>query len=210
MAISFFFSSSTFPISMRFSLIAAALLTAASVTVARAQEGKRPDFPKLDKSPLDATWLPRDSPFREKPTDPSPVARVLYSRPQKNGRKLFGPDTTYVVPFGKVWRTGANESVELKAFKPMTIGGKKLAAGSYAIYTIPGEKEWTVIISSDTDRWGAYAYDQKKDIVRIKAPVMTSPEAVEAFAIVFREDAAGKATMRLVWDTTEVDVPVTY
>ncbi len=195
---------------MRFSILAAAVLTAASLT-AHAQEGKRPEFPKLDKSPLDATWLPRDSPFREKPTDPTPVARVLYSRPQKNGRaKLFGPDTSYVVPFGQVWRTGANESVELRVYKPLTIGGKKLAVGSYALYTIPGEKEWTVIVSNDTDRWGAYAYDQKKDVVRIKAPVLKPAEAVEAFSIVFREEAAGKATMRIVWDTTEVDVPVTY
>jgi hypothetical protein len=190
----------------------AALLLAGATTAALAQEApKRPDFPKLDKSPLDAAWLPRDAVFREKPTDPTPVARLLYSRPQKNGRNnLFGPDTTFIVPYGKTWRTGANENCELRVYKPLTIGGKKLAAGTYALFTIPGEKTWTVIINSDTERWGDYAYDQKKDVVRVTVPAMVATQPQEALSVAFREDGAGKATMRLVWDTVEINVPITY
>lgn len=185
-------------------------LAGLTCTAALAQDSKRPDFPKLDKSPLDAAWLPAGSVFREKPTDPMPVARLLYSRPQKNNRKLFGPDTTFLVPYGQVWRTGANENCELRVYKPLTLGGKKLAPGTYSFFTIPGQKEWTVILNSDTERWGAYAYDMKKDVARIKVPAITAPSPQEALSAAFREDGPGKATLRLVWDTVEVDVPVTY
>ena len=187
-------------------LAAGALLS----TPAQAQM-KRPDLPALDKSPLDLAWLPRDAPFREKPTDPTPAARILYSRPQKKDRKIFGPDTTFIVPYGKTWRTGANEATELKVYKPLTLGGKKLAVGTYTLYTIPGEKEWTLIVSSDLDRWGDYAYNQKLDVARVKAPVTAAPAPTEAFTIAFKDGAKpGAATLRLVWDTVEVDVPVTY
>ncbi|MBC7449192.1 MAG: DUF2911 domain-containing protein [Hymenobacteraceae bacterium] len=178
---------------------------------AHAQEApKRPDFPKIDKSTLDAAWLPRDAVFREKPGDPTPAARILYSRPQKAGRRIFGTDTTFLVPYGKVWRTGANENTELRVYRPITLGGKKLTPGTYAIYTVPGEKEWTIIISSDTERWGAYAYSPKSDVARIPAVVKAATEPFEAFSIAFRDDAPGKATLRMVWDTVEVAVPVTY
>lgn len=183
----------------------------AALSLTASAQNKRPDFPKLDKSPLDAAWLPRDSPFREKPTDATPVARVLYSRPQKNGRNnLFGPDTSFIVPYGQVWRTGANENTELHVYKPITIGGKKLAVGTYSLFTIPGAKEWTVILNTDGERWGSYAYDQKKDVVRVKVTPITAPDPQEALSMAFREDGAGKATLRMVWDTVEIDVPVTY
>lgn len=189
----------------------AALLLAGAMPAAQAQTPpKRPDFPKIDKSPLDAAWLPRDAVFREKPGDPVPAARILYSRPMKNGRKIFGPDTTFLVPYGQVWRTGANEAVELRVYRAITLGGKALKPGTYALFTIPGEKEWTVIVSSDTERWGAYSYSPKQDVARIPAVVRPAAEPQEAFAIAFRDDAPGKATLRLTWDTVEATVPVTY
>ena len=189
----------------------ALLLFGAAAPVAQAQgTPKRPDFPKLDKSPLDAAWLPRDAVFREKPGDPTPAARILYSRPQKNNRKIFGPDTTFLVPSGQVWRTGANESAELRVYRAITLGGKKLAPGTYALFAVPGEKEWTIIVSSDTEHWGAYSYSTKSDVARIPALVKPAAEAQEAFSIAFRDDAPGKATLRMVWDTVEVAVPVTY
>ncbi len=188
----------------------AALVFGATLT-AQAQEGqKRPDFAKIDKSVLDAAWLPRDAVFREKPGDPTPAARVLYSRPLKAGRRIFGADTTFLVPYGKVWRMGANESVELRVYRPITLGGKKLAAGTYALYSVPGEKEWTIIVSSDTERWGAYAYSTKNDVARIPAAVKAATDPQEAFSMAFREDAPGKATLRMTWDNVEVAVPVTY
>lgn len=191
-------------------MLAAVLLGACAPAALAQSPPKRPDFPKLDKSPLDAAWLPRDAVFREKPGDPTPAARILYSRPQKNNRKLFGPDTSFVVPYGQVWRTGANEAVELRVYRAITLGGKKLAPGTYGLYTVPGEKEWTLIVSSDTERWGAYAYSPQKDVARIPAVVKTAAEPQEALSMAFRDDAAGKATLRIVWDTVEVAVPVTY
>lgn len=195
---------------MRHLLLAGAIaaLTALSAVPTFAQE-KRPELPPLDKSPLDLAWLPREAPGSDKAED-APVARVLYSRPQKNGRTLFAADDKAIVPLGKVWRTGANESTELRVYKSLSLGGKKLAPGFYSLFTIPGEKEWTIIVNSATDGWGAYAYDQKKDVARVTAPVTTAATPAEAFTIVFRQDGAGKATMRLVWDTTEVDVPMAY
>ena len=187
-----------------------AVLLGATGLSAQAQAPKRPDFPKLDKSPLDAAWLPRDAVFREKPGDPTPAARILYSRPQKNNRKLFGPDTTFLVPYGKVWRTGANENTELRVYRAITLGGKKLSPGTYAIFTVPGEKEWTLIVSSDTERWGEYSYQPKSDVARIAAVPRTATDPQEAFSIAFRDDAPGKATLRMVWDAVEVAVPVTY
>ncbi len=180
-------------------------------SAALAQEApKRPDFPKLDKSPLDAAWLPRDAVFREKPGDAVPAARILYSRPQRNGRRIFGADTTFLVPYGKVWRMGANESVELRVYRAITVGGKKLAPGTYALFAVPGEKEWTLIVSNDTERWGEYAYTPKSDVARIPVAVRAAAEPLEAFSIAFRDDAPGKATLRMVWDTVEAAVPVTY
>ena len=198
---------------MRQLLLAAGLVTllfGAGLTAQAQEAPKRPDFPKIDKSPLDAAWLPRDAVFREKPGDPTPAARILYSRPQKNGRKIFGPDTTFLVPYGQVWRTGANEAPELRVYRAITLGGKKLTPGTYALFTVPGLKEWTIIISSDTERWGAYSYSPKSDVARIPAVVKPAVEAQEAFSIAFRDDAPGKATLRMVWDAVEVAVPVTY
>ncbi|GAA4290328.1 DUF2911 domain-containing protein [Aestuariibaculum suncheonense] len=147
-------------------------------------------FAKLDKSPLDVAYYRTD---RNAP----PMAKVIYSRPQLNGRAL-----ATLAPNGKVWRTGANEASEIKFYKDSKFGGKDVKAGTYALYTIPGEKEWTVILSSDTDVWGAYNYNESKDVLRVTAPV-TQGEAVEAFSIAFDNDK-----MFLAWDTTRVAVPI--
>ncbi|MBD0832272.1 DUF2911 domain-containing protein [Aestuariibaculum sediminum] len=147
-------------------------------------------FAKLDKSPLDISY------YRTNRNVP-PMAKVIYSRPQLNGRAL-----STLAPNGKVWRTGANEASEIKFYKDLEFGGKTIKAGTYALYTIPGEKEWTIILSSDTDAWGAYNYNESKDVLRVKAPV-TKGEPVEAFSIAFDND-----TMYLAWDTTRVAVPV--
>lgn len=147
-------------------------------------------FAKLDKSPLDISYYRTD---RNAP----PMAKVIYSRPQLNGRAL-----ETLAPSGKVWRTGANEATEIIFYKDSKFGGKDVKAGTYALYTIPGDKEWTVILSSDTDVWGAYNYNESKDVLRVKAPV-TQGEAVEAFSIAFDNN-----NMYMAWDTTRVAVPV--
>ncbi|MCH4553718.1 MULTISPECIES: DUF2911 domain-containing protein [Aestuariibaculum] len=147
-------------------------------------------FAKLDKSPLDIAYYRTD---RNAP----PMAKVIYSRPQLNGRAL-----ATLAPNGKVWRTGANEAAEIKFYKDSKLGGKDVKAGTYSLYTIPGDSEWTIILSSDTDVWGAYNYKEANDVLRVKAPV-SKGESVEAFSIAFDND-----NMFLAWDTTRVAVPI--
>ena len=147
-------------------------------------------FSKLDKSPLDIVYYKTD---RNSP----PMVKVIYSRPQLKGRAL-----SKLAPNGKVWRTGANEASEIKFYQDTKFGGKSLEAGTYALFTIPGETEWTIILNKDLDTWGAYSYKESNDVIRIKAPV-SSGETVEAFSIAF-----GNGNMHLAWDTVRVSIPV--
>lgn len=163
-------------------MVVFALLTATNV---QAQK-----FAKLDKSPLDIAYykIDRNSP---------PMVKVIYSRPQLNGRSL-----SQLAPNDKVWRTGANEATEIKFYQDTNFGGKMVKAGTYSLYTIPGDKEWTIILSKDTDVWGAYNYNKANDLVRVMAPVSTG-DPVEAFSIAFED---GK--MYMAWDTVRASVPV--
>ncbi len=157
------------------------------------------DIPKLDGSPLDLAE------FRPNGKKSQPIARIIYSRPQKKERAIFGK----LVPFGKVWRTGANQATEFNVYKDMTLEGKKVPAGNYTLYTIPGEKEWTVIINAERHTWGAYSYDESKDVARVKVPVTISKKSHEAFGIAF-DGKDGKGKFLMAWDTTEVYVNFTY
>ena len=148
-------------------------------------------FPGLDASPMDAAL------YRAERNGPV-LAKVVYSRPQLKGRTLNS-----LAPEGKVWRTGANESSEITLYKDTTIGGKNVKAGTYTMFTIPGAKEWTIILNSDTNTWGAYAYDQSKDVLRVTAPATMANDPVEAFAITFDKEG----TMYLGWDKVSVAVP---
>lgn len=154
-------------------------------------------FSKVDKSPLDiATYRTSRS--------EAPKIKVIYSRPIKKDREVFGG----IVSYGKVWRTGANESTEITFNQNVTIGGKTVKAGTYSLFTIPGEKEWTIIINSVTDQWGAYNYDESKDVARTTVSV-ESTSMVEAFSIAFKKSDSG-ATMYMAWDTTLVAVPISF
>ncbi|SHJ48773.1 Protein of unknown function [Reichenbachiella agariperforans] len=181
-------------------LLFSLVLLSATVSVASAQS-----FRSIDKSPMDVAYLP-DNFAHDRSGDDKAVAKVYYSRPQKKGREVFGN----VVAYDKVWRTGANEAAELKAYQDITIGGEKLAAGTYSLFTIPGAKEWTIIVSTDLDYWGTAGYQEKYEVLRVKVPSSKLSKEVEAFSIQF-EDLDGKsAVMRLAWDKTVVAVPVKY
>lgn len=162
------------------------------------------NFRGPDRSPLDVAYLP-DNFAHDHQTD-KPVAKVIYSRPQKKDREIFGK----MIPYGKVWRTGANEATEIKFFQDVTLAGKKVAAGTYALFTIPEEKEWTIILNSALDVWGAYSYDEKQDVLRVTAPATAAGGPVEYFTIQFADTGKGQADMLLAWDTTVVRVPVGY
>jgi len=95
---------------------------------------------------------------------------ITYSRPGVKGRKIWGA----LVPYGAVWRTGANEATTIQFSDDVTINGQKLPAGTYSLHSIPGEKEWTLIFNSVSNQWGSYSYDATKDTLRVKATPATA------------------------------------
>jgi hypothetical protein len=154
-------------------------------------------FPGMDNSPMDMASYPSDYKISEK------VIRIAYSRPQLKDRSL-----SELAPAGEVWRTGANEAPEITFYKDVTFGGKEVKAGTYALLTIPGEKEWTVILHNQLNQWGSYFYKEASDVVRVMGGTSTG-ESMEAFSIAFKE-VDGGAHMVMAWDTVRVAVPVMW
>ncbi len=154
-------------------------------------------FSDLDPSPMDAATYPSNYKISDK------AIKVIYSRPQLKGR-----DVAKLAPNYEVWRTGANEATEITFYKPVTFGDVKVKAGTYTLFTIPNDKEWTVILSSDINVWGAYTYKQDNDVARIKVPVTQGKDILEAFSITFEESKSG-ADMYMGWGTLRVKVPFT-
>jgi hypothetical protein len=155
-------------------------------------------LPGLDISPADISYY---RPSRNE----APVIKVVYSRPQKKDRDIFGA----LVPYDKVWRTGANESTEIKFYKDVKMGDKSVAAGTYELFTIPGEKEWTIILNKENDQWGAFQYVEASNVAQVKVPAKQTEKVVEAFTIVL-DKAENGATMFLAWDKTYVAVPFSW
>ncbi|MBX3737131.1 MAG: DUF2911 domain-containing protein [Candidatus Didemnitutus sp.] len=129
---------------------------------------------------------------------------ISYSRPGMKGRKIFGG----LVPYGEVWRTGANTATKITFSTPVKFGGADVPAGTYELFTIPGEHEWTVIVHKNMSQWGSYAYDQKNDIVRVTAQATTLPTASETFWIGLNDIRDTSATLNLTWEKTRVTVPL--
>lgn len=167
------------------------------------------NFFEVDKSPMDMVYYPNDYAHDrrfapQRIGSDTAMIRVIYSRPAKNGRELFGK----LMPYGKVWRTGANEATEIKFYRDLRFGGMDIKAGTYALFTIPETNEWTIILNSALDHWGAYSYKAEQDVLRIKVPVMTNTRTLENFSIVFEKVDDKKAMMFLGWDTLLVKIPI--
>ena len=161
-------------------------------------------FRGLDKSSLDIAYFPDHFAHDRKPGDKAAI-RVTYSRPLANGREVFGG----LVPYGEVWRTGANEAAEVKFYQDVTVDGKKLVAGTYSLFTIPEKEAWTIIFNKDLDYWGAYSYNQQEDVLRVSAPATTLDEPLEAFSIQFEPGEGDTAIMHLGWATEVASLPIT-
>jgi len=163
-------------------------------------------LPEVDKSPMDVSYYPNNFPIlkiQNKATEPL-IARVFYSRPQKQGRKIFGE----LVEYGKVWRLGANEATEIEFYKDVKIGGKKVLKGRYTLYAIVNEDVWTMILNKDTDTWGAFKYDSKKDMLRTDVPVQKTDEVVESMSMMFEKSATG-ISLIIAWEQVKVTLPIT-
>lgn len=148
---------------------------------------------------------------KDKSNRPSPPAQVSkdingtkitidYSQPSKRGREVFG----VLEKYGKVWRTGANESTWIELSKDVKVEGESLAAGKYGLFTIPGKDEWTIIFNKKWDGWGAYEYNEENDVLRVKVKPASTDEVVETFTIDINE--AGDVI--LAWDQTKVQFAI--
>ncbi|MGI4886134.1 MAG: DUF2911 domain-containing protein [Janthinobacterium lividum] len=157
---------------------------------AQAQDTKPPeDKSKRPSPPATATAVVHGT-----------TVTIDYSRPSLKGRKAFGE----LEPYGKVWRTGANEATTFAVDKPVKIEGKTLPAGKYGLFTIPTATTWTVIFSKVPNQWGAFKYNAADDALRVSVPAKKTAAPVEVFDITV--DKAGKVAMQ--WDNTEVDFTV--
>jgi hypothetical protein len=129
---------------------------------------------------------------------------VEYGRPAVKGRKVFGE----LVPFGQVWRAGANEATKITFGQEVLFGGQKVKKGTYALYVVPQEKEWKIILNRGVNNWGAYTYDAKEDVATTIVPVKMMNEKMERFTINFEDITDEKLNLVFEWDKTRADVPV--
>lgn len=132
--------------------------------------------------------------------------KITYSQPHKRGRTIFGG----LVPYGQVWRTGANEATEMTITRDIKINGTDLKAGTYSLFTIPGKESWTIILNSELGLWGSYNYNVKMDVFRFDVPVTPVTEFVyEAFTILI-DPRTAHADLILAWDRTKVLIPIQF
>lgn len=129
---------------------------------------------------------------------------VDYGRPGVKGRTIFGE----LVPYGKVWRAGANSSTKITFAQSINFGGKAVPAGSYGLFVIPTEKEWTIILNKDFQQWGAYAFDEKQNVVEITVPVQKMTDKQEYFEISFSPVNDDAVDMVFKWDKVKTVVPL--
>lgn len=153
------------------------------------------DFPSLDKSPMDVASFP------DSPRESNKLVKVQYSRPQLDGREV-----SKLAEYGNVWRTGANEAAEITFYVDMTLDGKSIPAGTYSLYTIGGDDEWTIIINKDLNTWGAYFYKEANDLVRATVSASSADKSIEAFSLVFTE-ADGGVDLHLGWGNVRASFP---
>ena len=131
--------------------------------------------------------------------------QVAYARPSARGRKIFGA----LVPFDSLWRTGANECTTIKFREEVVMGDKKIPAGKYSLFTIPGTNEWTIVLNSETTMHGTSGYDAQKDVHRFKVKAEKTDRFYETFTIEINDfDAMGDAFLNLIWENTLVKIPL--
>lgn len=170
---------------MRKTLLTAIALTLVS-TLALAQEPKKPLSP----------------PAKAEAKIAGKTVTIDYSAPSKRGRKIMGE----LVPYDQVWRTGANKSTTLTTESDVMIGAIHVPKGTYSIYTIPGEKEWTLIVNKQTGQWGT-DYDQAQDLGRTKLTVKPVKGTVETFVIGIKPKVENQGTLSFTWENVEASVP---
>lgn len=160
----------------------------------------------VDVSPMDISYFPVEYPIlkMEKAVSTPPLARIVYSRPHLQGRKLF----QNLLKYGEPWRLGANESTELELYTDAAIQDKKIKAGRYVLYCIPQTDNWTLILNTNIDSWGLHP-DSTKNIARFIVPVKQTSNRLEYYTMVFEKTATG-ADLLMAWDNIETRLPLIF
>jgi hypothetical protein len=159
----------------------------------------------VDLSPLDISYFPVDYPVGKMSGSLKelPIARVIYSRPHKQGRKIFGN----LLQYGQKWRLGANEATEIEFFRNVSIQSKTVTKGRYILYCIPYADKWNIVFNSNIYSWGLHQ-DSTKDVHYFTIPVSKPPVNIEYFSMVFQESNEG-ANLVIGWDDVQASLPIT-
>jgi hypothetical protein len=169
----------------RIALIASLILTLATLAAAQAEKSKRPSPPASAECKL----------------PDGKTVKTDYSSPRVKGRKIYGG----LVPYGQVWRLGANESTTFVTDADLTVGGTNVPAGSYTIFAVPNADKWQLVISKTTGEWGTQYPGEGQDLARVDMKVSQLPSKLENFTISYQPSGEG-CTMNVDWDTTRASV----
>lgn len=163
-----------------------------------------------DQSQMDMSYYPVDYPQKKMDhiDSAAPVARVIYSRPHKKGRSIFGDTPQSLCQYGREWRLGANEATEINFFRNVSINGKNISKGTYILYCIPQADKWTIVLNSNLYTWGLHM-DATKDIFRTDIPTQKQSPAIEDFTIVFSPAKYG-ADLVMAWDDVKTQLPIEF
>jgi hypothetical protein len=180
--------------------------TAATVAPVITSREEKERLYDLDKSPMDMIYYPEDFPVLKMSGKVTglPIARVIYSRPSKDGRTIFGN----VVKYGTYWRLGANEGTEIEFFTDVVINGRRVKKGRYIIYCIPYEKKWTIRLNDDLYAWGLRIHSNR-DVYSFDIPVEKLNQSIEILTMKFMQSAGG-AELVMGWDSAKASLPFKY
>jgi hypothetical protein len=164
-------------------------------------------YVQVDVSPMDMAYFPADYPIQKMngKANSLPLARVIYSRPHRGGRKLFGE----LVKWGQPWRLGANEATEIELFLNATIQNKQLPKGQYILYAIPFEDHWTIVFNRNLYAWGL-KFNPADDVLKIDIPARTKAQMVEHFTMSFEAAPNNSAQLIMAWEDREARLPIQF
>ena len=165
------------------------------------------NYTNPDRSPMDMVYFPTDYPLLKMTgkTSALPLMRIIYSRPQKQGRPIFGGLVKYDVP----WRLGANEATEIEFFSAATVQGKPVKAGRYILYCIPQETKWTIVLNSNLYSWGL-EQNRQMDLVQFEVPVEKTNLAIEYFTIACEKRSEKSTSLVFLWDDVKTKLAVSF
>lgn len=165
---------------------------------------------ELDKSPMDKVYYPSETAWRNyldgEDRNMRPKIKLVYSRPGKKGRDIFGT----LVPYDKEWRLGANEANEITFYSTISLGGEKIPRGNYTLFAKSAADHWTIILSSQQSLWGSENRDESKTVAMFKVNTSPTKEVIENLSMTFQRVDDDNANMVIAWDKTMVSIPINF